>query len=120
MSERFTQADFTVAACLERDHNACEMLRTRVMFYELQRLVDRPNYWYSRYFRGEFEREDICRKFGFISDAIEARVIESEFGRGRYTNIISTIRDFLKSQGHSRVHVLLGGPPCQAYSLVGR
>lgn len=120
LSEGFVQAGFVVGAYLERDRWACETLRTRVMFYELKKHTPKSAHWYSRYFRGEVDREDICQRFGAISDAIAGRVIEREFGRDRHCEIISTIRDSLKSQGCPKVHVLLGGPPCQAYSLVGR
>jgi DNA (cytosine-5)-methyltransferase 1 len=118
ISEGFTNAGFNVAAYLEKDSNACETLRTRALFRELNkqgRLV-----WYYRYFREELSREDLRLKFPDISDVIECKVIEKEFGEHRYAELISKIRNALKAQSLSRVHVLLGGPPCQAYSLVGR
>lgn len=118
ISEGFTSAGYRVGAYLERDHSACESLRTRVVFHELTRLGKRD--WYRRYFRGELSREDICRKFVEVSDLADSRVIEREFGEHRYADLISAIRNALKVQEADRVHVLLGGPPCQAYSLVGR
>jgi DNA (cytosine-5)-methyltransferase 1 len=118
ISEGFATAGFNVAAYLEKDHNACETLRTRALFRELNkqgRLV-----WYYRYFREELSREDLRLKFPDVSDVIECKVIEKEFGEHRYAELISKIRNALKVQSIPRVHVLLGGPPCQAYSLVGR
>jgi DNA (cytosine-5)-methyltransferase 1 len=118
ISEGFTRAGYRVTAYLEKDRCACETLRTRVMFHELSNLGRRG--WYRRYFRGEICCEDIRRKFSEISDLIDARVIEGEFGEHRYADLISSIRNAQKVQQAEKLHVLVGGPPCQAYSVVGR
>jgi DNA (cytosine-5)-methyltransferase 1 len=119
LSEGFAGAGFTVAACLEKDPHACETLRSRVMFHELKAIGKLE--WYHRYLRGEVSREDVLRKFSEIADAVEARVIQREFGEDAYyARVISRVRVALKFAGAPNVHVLLGGPPCQAYSLVGR
>jgi DNA (cytosine-5)-methyltransferase 1 len=76
--------------------------------------------WYNKYFREEISRETLFQRFPEIADDIEASVIEKKFGERRYIDIICAIRNALKLQGVDKVNVLLGGPPCQAYSLVGR
>ncbi len=118
ISEGFTNAGFSVAAYLEKDASACSTLRTRIMFRQLRRV--RKLDWYHQYFRGEITREEICRKFPEISDLLECQTLEKEFGKHRYADLISAIRVSLKVQGIKRAQVLLGGPPCQAYSLAGR
>lgn len=119
LSEGFVTTGFCVAAGLERDPHACETLRTRVMFHELkaQGKLD----WYNRYVRNEISREDVLKKFTDVADTVEARVVQREFGQHPYhARVIPPIRLALKLAQASKVHVLLGGPPCQAYSLVGR
>lgn len=118
LSEGFTAAGFQVGAYLEKDKWACETLRTRIMFQYFKEVRRLP--WYYRYVKGEVTRGDLRTKFQELSDRIESRVIEKEFGKQEYTQILSAIRNALKSQNISKVNVLLGGPPCQAYSLVGR
>jgi DNA (cytosine-5)-methyltransferase 1 len=118
LSEGFTSAGFEVAGYLERDKWACETIRTRIMFYKLR--TSRRLSLYHGYIKGEISREEVRNKFPEISDQIECAVIEKEFGRHDYSQIISSIRVALKAQGIEQVNVLLGGPPCQAYSLVGR
>jgi len=118
LSEGFSRAGFHVVGHLERDKWACETLRTRVMFHFLRENGQLE--WYYRYARGEVTREQIRLKFAPLSDLIESRVVEKEFGKNDYSQIISSLRVGLKAQAVSKVHVLLGGPPCQAYSLVGR
>ena len=118
ISEGFTSAGFKVAAFLECDPHAAQTLRSRTAFHELRERKKLA--WYERYFREEISRERLLRKFPETADHVEASVIEKEFGEHRYTDLISAIRNALKLQKIKRPHVLLGGPPCQAYSLVGR
>jgi DNA (cytosine-5)-methyltransferase 1 len=118
ISEGFVSAGFKVAAFLECDHHATETLRSRVAFHELRKLQKLD--WYEKYFREEISRESLLRKFPQVADRVEAAVIEKKFGVHRYVDLISAIRNSLKLHKSGRLNVLLGGPPCQAYSLVGR
>lgn len=119
LSEGFITTGFSVAACLERNPHACETLRTRVMFHELKKLGKLD--LYHSYMRGEMLREGVLKKFPEVADALEACVVQREFGEhSYYARVISRLRLALKLAKASKVHVLLGGPPCQAYSLVGR
>ena len=106
-------------AYLEKDDCACETLRTRVLFHELRSRGKLEVF--HRYVRGEVSREAVFKSFPDVADIAEARVIRRAFGDDRHhTRIISRLRVALKFHGANKVHVLLGGPPCQAYSLVGR
>ena len=118
ISEGFTSAGFKVAASLECDHHAAETLRSRAAFHRLRQLNRLA--WYNKYFREEISREVLFQKFPEIADDVKASVIEKKFGEDRYIDTICAIRNALKLQGVDKVNVLLGGPPCQAYSLVGR
>lgn len=119
LSEGFVTSGFSVVARLERDLHACETLRTRLMFHELKAIGKLK--WYHRYVRDEVSREDVFKRFPNVADIVEARVIQRELGEHDYqARVISRMRLALKLAKASKVHVLLGGPPCQAYSLVGR
>ncbi len=118
LSEGFTRAGFCVAAYLEKDKWASESLRTRIMFHELKKqgkLV-----WYHKYIKAETSREDLRAKFAGLSDQMECSVVEREFGIHSYSQIMSSIRIALRNQNVRKVNILLGGPPCQAYSIAGR
>src|SRR5437016_916177 len=118
ISEGFTNAGFNVAAFLECDPSAAKTLRSRAAFHQFRsarRLRD-----YNRYFREEISFEELLKKFPDVADRIEASVVEKAFGKHRYVDLIAAIRNALKLQSIGRPNVLLGGPPCQAYSLVGR
>ena len=118
ISEGFVNAGFKVAAYLECDHHAAETLRTRFVFHSLSEINKLA--WYDKCFREEILRETLLERFAEIADGVEASVVEKRFGEHRYVDIISAIRNALKLQHIAKVNVLLGGPPCQAYSLVGR
>jgi DNA (cytosine-5)-methyltransferase 1 len=118
ISEGFISAGFRVPAFLECDHYAAETLRSRAAFHALRGLNRLA--WYDKYFRQEISREALFQRFPRVADDVEASVIEKKFGEDRYIDIICALRNALKLQGVDKVNVLLGGPPCQAYSLVGR
>jgi DNA (cytosine-5)-methyltransferase 1 len=118
ISEGFTKAGFQVAAFLECDPSAANTLRSRAAFHEFRN--SRRLSHYNRYFREEISFEELLRKFPDLADRIEASVVEKAFGRHRYVDLIAAIRNALKLQRIEKPNVLLGGPPCQAYSLVGR
>lgn len=118
LSEGFISAGFVSVAYLEKDKSACDTLRTRTLFHELrsQRKLD----WYLRYAREQMSLDEMRKKFPGISDLMECRVLQKEFGKQSAIDILAAIHNAQKVQKAPSVHVLLGGPPCQAYSLVGR
>jgi DNA (cytosine-5)-methyltransferase 1 len=118
ISEGFINAGFNVAAFLECDPSAAKTLRSRAAFHEFR--STRRLWHYNRYFREEISFEELLRKFPDLADRIEASVVEKAFGKHRYVDLIAALRNALKLQRLGKPNVLLGGPPCQAYSLVGR
>lgn len=118
LSEGFEQAGFDIIAQVEMDKWACETLRTRHLYYELHRI--RKGRLYSSYLSEEISREEILDKFPHIKDSIDHRVIQAILGNERTNKVLKKIEASKKFHEASKVHVLLGGPPCQCYSLVGR
>lgn len=118
MSEGFVQAGFDVIAQIEMDHWACETLRTRHLFYELKQKM-KLNYYY-KYIRGEISREQILSMYPEISALISEKVIQAEFGTVGIDEIIKKIDSSMKLNGARKINIVIGGPPCQAYSLAGR
>ena len=111
------QAFFEIGLSIEKDPVAHRTLTLRAVF---RRLCGTNNvkHYYS-YIRGEID-ETTFRKIpavasAFAHAATEARCLE--LGKSDEKNIDSEIRTALKGQ---KTWVLIGGPPCQAYSLAGR
>lgn len=123
LSDGFARAGFEIAAQVEKDPIACETLRVRTIFRELKRLGKLDKYW--KFVRNEISEEQLRKDHSEIADRCDAQVINREFGSkdpsaDAPTKIYGFMRDGIKHLKAEQAHVLLGGPPCQAFSLAGR
>lgn len=113
LSEGFIQAGYTPVAHVEMDKAACNTLRTRTVFHELSKTV-RGRRIYKQYLEGKIDREQLYSK---VSPELLSSVIEEAIGSDTIDKIFEKID---KIKGASKIDVIVGGPPCQAYSIVGR
>ena len=118
LSEGFKQAGFDSIAQVEMDHWACDTLSTRHLYYELKKR--RKLNLYDKYIKGEVSYDSILASSSNIRDSIKHRVINATLGKTTIENILEKIEDSRIFHGALGFHVLLGGPPCQPYSLAGR
>ncbi len=119
LSDGFEQAGFGIAAQVEKDETACKTLRLRTIYRELRKKDKLKQYW--RLVRNEIGEADVREEYKEIADRCDAQVINREFGlTDAPTTIYSLMRDGIKPLKSQKAHVLLGGPPCQAFSLAGR
>jgi DNA (cytosine-5)-methyltransferase 1 len=120
LSEGFANAGFQIAAQVEKDSVACETLRLRTIFRELKGLNKLVDYW--RLVREEITEDEIFDLYPDIQKRCTAQIINREFGSPEHpaSSIFRDMDDGLKFLGSKRANILLGGPPCQAFSLVGR
>jgi len=118
LSEGFKQSGFEVIAHVEMDKWACKTLRTRSLYYFLKRT--RRNIIYNKYLKNQITIDDILDRYPEAKDLVNLQVIESELGDDGISDIVTRIKDSMKYHDISKVNVLLGGPPCQPYSLIGR
>ncbi|MBK3664791.1 DNA cytosine methyltransferase [Bradyrhizobium diazoefficiens] len=107
------EVDFSSVLSIEKDPVACETLRLRSFFHRFSpgRVPDA----YYKFVRGEVSQEELHR-FPQWHQAT-CQVWNAELGKVPAAELHMRIRERL---GHVQDWVLLGGPPCQAYSLVGR
>lgn len=111
------QPFFEIGLSIEKDVVAHRTLMLRAVFRRLRDSKD-LKYYYS-YIRGDID-EDTFRGVPSVARAFEHAAKEArclELGKSDETGIDSEIRAALKGQN---TWVLIGGPPCQAYSLAGR
>lgn len=108
---------FEIGLSIEKDPVAHKTLTLRAVFRQLRGTNDIKHYY--SYVRGEID-ESSFRKIPGVADAFahaekEARCLE--LGRSDESAIDDEIRAALNGREN---WVLIGGPPCQAYSLAGR
>lgn len=111
-SEGFKRAGFEPIAHIEADEAACFTLKTRLAYCYLSE--NNKTDVYIQYLKGEISREQL---YSFIPVNIINSVINLPISDDN-NNIIFNAIDTLK--GKKNIDIVVGGPPCQAYSLVGR
>ena len=115
LSEGFIQAGFNPIAHVEMNKFAAQTLITRSAYYYLKQM-DQLEFYY-RYLRGDITHGDFLK---LIPDRITKTVICETMSDNTLQEIFKTIDSIMKFRNIKNVDVVIGGPPCQAYSLVGR
>jgi DNA (cytosine-5)-methyltransferase 1 len=112
LSEGFIRAGFEPVAHVEMDAAACNTLRTRASFRYLKE-IGKLDY-YHEYLANRISRKELHE---FLPEEIVNSVINAPIGPENNRQIHRTIGVLRDNQD---VDLIIGGPPCQAYSLVGR
>lgn len=112
LSEGFIKAGFEPVAHVEMDAAACYTLKTRTAYHYLKTVNKYDTY--LAYLKDEITRREL---YSLVPQELLSGIINLPIG-GEYNPIIhQTIENQLN---HMEVDLIIGGPPCQAYSLVGR
>mgnify|MGYP000484881664 CR=1 FL=1 len=108
---------FRIALSIEKDPNAHATLRLRSFF---RQFADRrvPEEYY-RHLRGELTREELYAAFPAEAQRADQDAWRAVLG-GSDTPPDLVDGRIRSAVGGSRAWVLIGGPPCQAYSIAGR
>jgi DNA (cytosine-5)-methyltransferase 1 len=104
---------FRIALSIEKDPYAHRTLTTRAFFRQFPEGQAPPEYY--AYLRGEITRDDLFANYK--QQASHAQEEAQLRTLGMDPEIPSLIKNAIK--GH-KTWILIGGPPCQAYSLAGR
>ena len=112
LSEGFIQAGFDPIAHVEIEKAACNTLKTRAAYHYLKSIKKQETY--ISYLKGEITRKSLYEK---VPQKILDTVINLPIGEENNKEIQDKIDICL---GNRKLDLIIGGPPCQAYSLVGR
>jgi DNA (cytosine-5)-methyltransferase 1 len=112
LSEGFTRHGFEPIAHVEIDKAASYSLLTRAAYYHLKK-TNRYDIYVS-YLKGEINRDTL---YSYLTPELRESVINLPIGKENNERIHRTIQNLL---GDREVDLIIGGPPCQAYSLAGR
>lgn len=109
---------FRVALSIECDQWAHRTLELRTFFRQFTK-EPAPRAYYD-YLLGEISREELFGKYPRQAQAAAAIARKATLGEERSATVDKWIRSALGPAHSTGRWVLVGGPPCQAYSLVGR
>ena len=115
LSEGFIQSGYQPIAHVEMNANAAKTIETRIAYYYL-RDNNKLNVYHS-YERGRISRDELL---SYIPKEELNTVINKEISETTIKGIFETIDTSMREKEIKHVDVIIGGPPCQAYSLVGR
>ena len=115
LSEGFIRAGFTPIAHIEMNKYACDTLRSRMAYHYLKqhnRLEE-----YIKDLKEKQEGESGQKLWEKVPDEVIDSVINEEISDETLADIFIKVD---KLKGNKQVDFIIGGPPCQAYSIVGR
>ena len=115
LSEGFVRAGFNPLAHIEMDKNACNTLKTRAAFHWLK--AHNKLSLYKEYLETKKEKDDGSWLWEKVPESVIDTVIQEAIGSKTIKKIFKQVDTLV---GPNKVDVIIGGPPCQAYSLAGR
>lgn len=132
LTEGFLSEGYKFVAHIEKEYWACETLKTRIMYYYLKEKNDLE--MYNKYLLSsenynniEENREIVFKKYPELKDILNKTVLNKKFGNVKEDKDATDIKEIFKLIDKSmeylnekKIDLIIGGPPCQAYSVIGR
>jgi DNA (cytosine-5)-methyltransferase 1 len=115
LSEGFIRNGFVPVSHIEANADACFTLKTRAAYYYLKRTRKLP--LYRRYLRGSITREQL---YAFVPKELLDQVHKVRISGWNIDGLFKAIEKNMTIAGVANIDVLVGGPPCQPFSIVGR
>ena len=112
LSEGFIRAGYNPIAHVEMNKDACDTLKTRTAYHYLK--TSNKLDIYHKYLNKKISRQEFWNAVPF---SLINSVINTEISKKTINPIFEQIDNTL---GDKSIDLIIGGPPCQAYSIVGR
>ncbi|MCI0338923.1 MAG: DNA cytosine methyltransferase [Acidobacteria bacterium] len=106
---------FRICVSIEKDVDAHRTLLLRSFFRQFA-VEDVPEEYYQ-YLRGEIDRDTLFEHYPEQAASAAAEACHLELGKDTREEARRMIEE---AKGAADIWVLIGGPPCQAYSIAGR
>jgi DNA (cytosine-5)-methyltransferase 1 len=113
LSEGFIRAGFSPIAHVEMNKDACDTIKTRTAYHWLKE--NKKADIYNDYLKSETKNKEELWKN--VPEHLINSVINKEISESTLPEIFNSID---KELNGNKVDLIIGGPPCQAYSIVGR
>lgn len=113
LTEGFRYKDYYNFIChIEMDKDACSSLELRNIYYYLKKENNLSPYF--EYIQGKISRDDL---YSIIPRDLTKDILNKEISKDTIPSIFEFIDQRL---GNDELDGIIGGPPCQAYSTIGR
>lgn len=113
LSEGFIRAGFKPIAHVEMNKDASNTLKTRSVFHWLKE-NDKLSLYKNYILSNNKKKEEFWK---LTPNEVVDSVINKEISENSLPSIFESVDKLL---GNEKVDVIIGGPPCQAYSVAGR
>ena len=121
LGEGFSALDgnlFRIAISVEMEETAHRTLRLRSFFRQFEKDCVPPEYY--AYVRGDIPIADLTAAYPCEWKQAETEAWLAELGAEEHAHVRARVDEALGTECNNGDAVLIGGPPCQAYSLAGR
>lgn len=115
LSEGFSANGYNAVAHVEMNQDACYTLKTRICYYYLKN-NNKLNI-YQKYLKKQITREQL---YSYVPENLINSVVNETMSEDNMENIFEKINTIMNDREIENIDLIVGGPPCQAYSLVGR
>ena len=112
LSEGFKRAGFNPIAHVEMNSHACNTIKTRMSYYHLKE--NNKEEIYFQYLKHKIDQKTL---WDSVPNEVLDTVINTEIS---YKTIKVIFKKIDNNNDSKNVDLIIGGPPCQAYSIVGR
>lgn len=118
LSEGFFRKGFRFIAHIEKDAYASKTLETRALYHTMK--DNGMSDLYYNYLTGKVSRDLLFEETKEFSGDISSSMFNAEISEKTEKPLIKKIQERMKKHHIRKVDVMIGGPPCQAYSIAGR
>lgn len=115
LAEGFWEAGFIPVAHIEMDKDATDTLRTRLAYHHLKEKNKQSLYW--EYLRNRCSREDLYLS---LPEYLKDTVINEMLSESTLDEVYRKIDRNMSQLNCTEIDVLIGGPPCQTFSVISR
>lgn len=110
---------FQIGMSVEKEPSAHRTLTTRAFYRKICERENGPDS-YNAYLNGQITRNELFERFPSEAQEAQHETLFTPHALGEHNTVIhERIRELVAAHGNCP-KVVIGGPPCQAYSLAGR
>lgn len=118
LSEGFFNEGYNFVSHIEMDKHASETLRLRALYHSLKQGHKEDDYY--SYLKEIIDIKQLSEDNEELSVKARNSVINKKISDETEACLFKEIRKRMKAYDIGKIDGVIGGPPCQAYSLIGR